>query len=190
MTHFKETQSFNHGRTSVTRMASSNVVKDSHETSTAIDGRLEEDTRIKTTEGEIDIHHGYYYNGGPSSLDGHHQTAIISQKSVDLDRFNLRDEVVADVIIQIVKEDLPVSNRNVEDHNEISHAENSVNSMKSDAIHYLPTGKVAIPIDEQWHFVKEFITSDSHFRELDDYSKEHFLRKMLRALISQEWAQQ
>ena len=187
MTHFKETQSFNPGRTSMTRMASS-VVEDSHETSTAIDGRKEEVTRIKTAEGEIDIH-GDYYNGGPSSLDGHHQTAIISQKSVDLDQFNLRDEVVADVIIQIVKEDLPVSNRNVED-NEISHAENSVKSVKPDAIHYLPTGKVAIPIDEQWHFVKEFITSDSQFRELDVFSKEHFLQKMLRALISQEWAQQ
>lgn len=170
LTHLRGAQSFALGRSPI---ASSRVnVEDySHAKSTAID-------QIKTTEG--DFADGRFIHRSAPAL-------ATSRHSRQMSEFELgggdSSEVEAVVSIQVVERNLPVGMVVGREGNEI-HADQSRN------IHQLPAEQV--PLGQQWHLLKQFIVSDYYFGELDELAKQHFLQKMLEALISQsqEWRQE
>ncbi|XP_046461384.1 uncharacterized protein LOC124207804 [Daphnia pulex] len=185
MTHLRGAESF-----TLRPIASSSAsVKDSHEKSTAIDRpERRQHTQIKSAEGDLAA-------AAPPIADGYVGGRLVTQRSpvtykrrahsdghVPSDSFDLSDsdQVEAVVSIQIVKQDLPSAGIVIEDNNIHSHSE-----CRPRKIHHLPANRVP-PLDQQWQLVKQFIVSDYYFGELDELAKEHFLQKMLKALISQQ----
>ena len=108
--------------------------------------------------------------------DGHKLDYAVEENFRDDD---FSSEMEAVVSFQVVKKDLPAPTR--------IDAQLSLKYDSKELIKVAMNDLAAriVPLDQQWNFVKEFITSDYYFEELDELSKEHFLQRMHKGLIYQ-----